>query len=79
MSEKSEEPDFDKLEKEIGLSPLDEDAFQMYEMYKSLLRAGFREKQALQLVAMIINDAELYYSVDVDSDDEDGEELNGTR
>lgn len=78
MSDKPEEPDFDKLEADIGLSPLDEDAFQMHEMFHSFLRAGFREKQALQLVAMIVNDSELYYSVDVDSDDDDGEEPHGT-
>lgn len=75
MSNKPEEPDFDKLETELGLSPLDEDAFQMYEMFNSLLRAGFRERQALVLVAIIINDAnesEIYYV----KDDEDEEELD---
>jgi len=73
MSEKPEEPDFDKMEAELGLSPLDEDAFQMYEMFNSLLRAGFRERQALILVGIIINEAnesEIYYV----KDDEDPEE-----
>jgi hypothetical protein len=79
MSEKPEEPDFDKLEKEFGLTPFDEDALQMNEMFHSFMRAGFREKQALQLIAMIVGDSGLYYSVDVDGDDDDGEEPHGAR
>ena len=79
MSDKPEEPDFEKLEEELGLTPLDQDAFQMYELFNSLLRAGFREKQALQLVAMIVNDAELYYSVEADFEEEDEGDSNGTK
>jgi len=56
MSEKPEEPDFEALEKDLGLSPMDEEAVQMHELYNSLVRAGFRDKQALFLVAMIVND-----------------------
>ena len=73
MSEKPEEPDFEKLETELGLTPFDEDAFQMHEMFQSLMRAGFRERQALILVGIIINEAnesEIYYV----KDDEDPEE-----
>jgi hypothetical protein len=73
MSDKPDEPDFDRLEKEIGLSFLDEEAFHMHEMFKSLLRAGFRERQALILVAMLIAEAEeseVYY-VKEDDDEED--------
>jgi hypothetical protein len=74
-NQKPEEPDFNKFEEELGLSPLDEDAFQMFELFNSLLRAGFRERQALTLVAMIVNDANesefLYSSID-DDDDEEG-------
>ena len=55
MSE-SEEPDFDALSKELDVSPLDQDAVQMHELYKSLIKAGFREKAALYLVAMIVNE-----------------------
>jgi hypothetical protein len=33
---------------------MDQDAYQMHELYKSLLKAGFREKAALYLVAMIV-------------------------
>lgn len=74
MTAKPEEPDFEKFEEELGLSPLDEEAFQMFEMYNSLLRAGFRDKQALYLVAMIINEAneaELYFVRDDDDPEEE--------
>jgi len=74
MSEKPEEPDFEALEKDLGLSPMDEEAMQMHELYNSLVRAGFRDKQALYLVAMIVNDmneqAVIIHHVE-DEDDED--------
>jgi hypothetical protein len=57
MSDK-EEPDFDALAQELDMSPMDQDAYQMHELYKSLLKAGFREKAALYLVAMIVNEAQ---------------------
>lgn len=56
MSEKPEEPDFDQLEQSLNLSPMDEEAVQMHELFNSLSRAGFNEKQSLTLVAMIVND-----------------------
>ena len=56
MSDK-EEPNFDALETDLGVSVLDQDAVQMHELYKSLLKAGFREKAALYLVAMIVNES----------------------
>ena len=77
MNEKPEEPDFDKLEEDLGLTPLDEDAFQMNEMFHSLLRAGFRERQALVLVAMLINEStesEIYYTKEVDDGEQPEEE-----
>lgn len=75
MSEKPEESNnsFEELVSELGLSPLDEYAYQMYEMYESLLRAGFHERQALILLAIIMsedNASEAYYV----RDDEDPEE-----
>ena len=85
MSNKPEEqPDPEKyekefgehLDKELGLSVLDEDAFQMYEMFQSLMRAGFRERQALILVGIIINEAnesEIYYVKDDDEPEEESE------
>ena len=75
-NQKPEEPDFEKLEADLGLTPLDEDAFQMYEMFQSLLRAGFRERQALILVGIIINEAnesEIYYVKDDDEPEEESE------
>jgi hypothetical protein len=57
MSEKPEEPDFNALEDEMRMSPMDQDAVQMHELYQSLVRAGFREKAALYLVAMIVNES----------------------
>jgi hypothetical protein len=35
---------------------MDEETMHMHELFKSLLRAGFQERQALSLVAMIVND-----------------------
>ena len=73
-NQKPEEPDFNAYEEELNLTPLDEDAFQMYEMFHSLLRAGFRERQALTLVAMIVNDAneaEIFYTRIDDEEQED--------
>ena len=56
MSE-NEEPDFEALEQELSMSFMDQDAVQMHELFSSLIRAGFREKAALYLVAMIVNEA----------------------
>lgn len=72
MSEKPEEPDFDALERDLGLTPMDEEAMQMHELYKSLTKAGFREKAALTLVAMIVNDMhDQVYIQTIDEDDLD--------
>ena len=75
MSEKPEEPDFDSLEESLNLSPMDEEAVQMNELFKSLSRAGFRENQALTLVAMIVNDMHeqttIINYVEDEEDDED--------
>jgi hypothetical protein len=57
MSDKPEEPDFKALEEDLGINIMDQDAVQMHELYKSLLKAGFREKAALYLVAMIVNES----------------------
>jgi hypothetical protein len=57
MSDKPEEPDFNALEDQMRMSPMDQDAVQMHELYQSLIRAGFREKASLYLVAMIVNES----------------------
>ncbi len=76
---KSEEPDFDALSKELGVSPLDQDAIQMYELYKSLMKAGFVELQALRLVSMIVHESMqeeiIFTGMDVDEDGSDDEEF----
>jgi hypothetical protein len=81
MSDK-EEPDFDALETDLGVSVLDQDAVQMHELYKSLLKAGFRDKAALYLVAMIVNESmeqqdSTFIRFDLDFE-EDDESDNGT-
>lgn len=79
MSEKPEEPDFEALEKELGISPMDEEAMQMHELYKSLLKAGFREKAALTLVAMIVNDMnDQVYIQHIDEEDIDDDSDPGS-
>lgn len=77
MSDKPEEPDFDQLEQSLNLSPMDEEALQMNELFNSLSRAGFNEKQSLTLVAMIVNDMHEQvhiiqsYEEDEEEDDDD--------
>ena len=73
---KSEEPDFEAFSKELDVSPLDQDAIQMYELYKSLMKAGFIEIQALRLVSMIVNESmqEEIIFTGVDTDEESSEE-----
>ena len=65
-----------------GLSPLEQDAANMHEMFLALMTAGFTERQALQLVAFLIdrsdesNDVHIYVDGDMISpvSDEDTEE-----
>jgi hypothetical protein len=78
MSDK-EEPDFNALETDLGVSVLDQDAVQMHELFKSLIKAGFREKAALYLVAMIVNesmDGGDVSFIAFDPDDTDDEDLD---
>jgi hypothetical protein len=50
------EDNLDDLEFE-GMTPLDQDAANMHEMFVSLQRAGFTERQALQLVAFLVEES----------------------
>lgn len=81
MSDK-EEPNFEALETELGVSPLDQDAVQMHELYKSLVKAGFREKAALYLVAMIVNESmdegDVTFTMYEPSDDDEFDDDDGT-
>jgi hypothetical protein len=47
---------FNRLEVDLGISSMDEDAMQMFELYKSLIKAGFKDRQAIRLVALIITE-----------------------
>ena len=75
---KSEDSDFEAFSKELDVSPLDLDAIQMFELYKSLMKAGFVEIQALRLVSMIVNesmqDEIIFTGMDTDEESSDGEE-----
>ena len=73
---KSEDSDFEAFSKELDVSPLDLDAIQMFELYKSLIKAGFVEIQALRLVSMIVNESmqdEIIFT-GMDTDEEGSEE-----
>ena len=76
---KSEDSDFEAFSKELNVSPLDLDAIQMFELYKSLIKAGFIEIQALRLVSMIVNesmqDEIIFTGMDTDEESSDGEEF----
>jgi len=68
--------DFNRLEVDLGISSLDEDAMQMYELFKSLVKAGFKDKQALRIVALIITEHDvLEEAVIFNFDPDDMEDL----
>jgi len=51
----------------------------MHELYKSLTKAGFQEKAALTLVAMIVNDMhDQVYIQTIDEDDMDDDMGTGS-
>lgn len=41
-----------------SLSPLEQDAANMHEMFLALMKAGFEERQALQLIAFLLDRAD---------------------
>jgi hypothetical protein len=51
-----EENNIDHLEFDSP-TPLEQDAAQMHEMFRALTKAGFEERQALMLVAFLIEEA----------------------
>jgi hypothetical protein len=82
MSDKPEEPDFNALEDQMRMSPMDQDAVQMHELFQSLIRAGFREKAALYLVAMIVNESMddstgITFTMDPEGMEDDSEDDDG--
>jgi len=81
---KKDDDNLDHLEFD-GLSPLEQDAANMHEMFVALQGAGFTERQALQLVAFLIdrsdesNDLNIYINEEMiqkihDAQNEDDEE-----
>ncbi len=64
--------DLSDLENDLNISEIDVDAIQMFEMFSAFKRAGFNERQALTLVALVgspFDDTMVIYHVD-DEDDE---------
>ena len=55
-NEVPEENNLDHLEFDSP-TPLEQDAAQMHEMFKALLKVDFTERQALQLVAFLMAEA----------------------
>lgn len=53
-----ESKNFEEFEKEVGMTALDQDTTHMHEFFTSLSKAGFNEKQALILVALMVDAAE---------------------
>ena len=51
-----------------GMSPLEQDAANMHEMFLALQKAGFTERQALQLVAFLIDRADENNDVNIHID-----------
>lgn len=76
----NEENNLEEFEFE-GMSPLEQDAANMHEMFLALMKASFTERQALQLVAFLIDRSDetndIHIHVDQDTiegfmpDDED--------
>ena len=70
-----EENNLDHLEFDSP-TPLEQDAAQMHEMFKALIKAGFEEKQALMLVAFLIEEAHGEGGVNLFFDDTFFREMN---
>lgn len=66
---------FEEIAGPVHISPLDEQSYEMHELFVSLTKAGFRERQALALVALILSETQQgYYIVNEDFDDDDDDD-----
>lgn len=74
-NEVPEENNLDHLEFDSP-TPLEQDAAQMHEMFRALIKAGFEEKQALMLVAFLIEEAHGEGGVNLFFDDTFFREMN---
>ena len=75
-NEVPEENNLDHLEFDSP-TPLEQDAAQMHEMFRALLKAGFEERQALQLVAFLIEESHGEGGVNLFFDESFFKEMNG--
>jgi hypothetical protein len=75
-NEMPEENNIDHLEFDSP-TPLEQDAAQMHEMFRALLTAGFEERQALQLVAFLIEESHGEGGVNLFFDETFFKEMNG--
>jgi hypothetical protein len=62
---------FDELSGEISMSPLDDQSNQLHEVFLSLRKAGFTEKQALYIVSMSVVAFDTYIDEDIDEEEEE--------
>lgn len=65
--------DLSALEKDLNISETDVDAIHMFELFTSLQKAGFNERQALTLVSLFgVPDPDVVmYTLDEDDDLDD--------
>jgi len=65
--------DLTQLEQSLGISETDVDAIHMFELFKSLQKAGFNERQSLTLVALFgVPDPDtVLYTIEDEEFDED--------
>ncbi len=75
MPTEEEDNNLNHLEYE-GLSPLAQDAANMHEMFVALEQAGFTERQALQLVAFLIDRSDEDNDVNIYINDEMVKKIN---
>lgn len=70
--------DLSGLEQDLDISELDTDAIQMYELFKALGKAGFTERQAILLVALLgVPEPDMVmYDLDTQGDDNEEEGLS---
>jgi len=62
---------FEEITGAAHVSPLDEQSFEMHELFVSLNRAGFKERQALLLVAYLLSESQEMTYYEISPEDED--------